>query len=382
MDKQEYLDFSKYNRIVIKVGSAIITNNYDIDEDKINQIAQDVYYLNKQNKEVLIVSSGAVACGMKVLNIKKKPDSIPLRQALASIGQPYLMSIYAKAFARYSINTSQVLISIEDILSRKRFLNAKNTFEALFGLKVVPIVNENDSVAIKELMFGDNDSLSSHILNLIEGNLLIILTDVDGVYNKDPKLYKDSTLIEIVTQEETWLKSLKGKSKLGEGGISSKIKSAFIASQGGKTAVITNGKRQNPIKSLIFDKAFPKTIFLPNDYVKSKVYWINNCLSLGKLYIDNGAFESIKNRKGLLAKGIKTIEGSFSKGNVVDIVFENKRVAKGIVNYDSTDIEKIKGIHSSQISSILGYKAQADVISTDNIILVNADKGEPYAKLH
>ncbi|MGE4546339.1 MAG: glutamate 5-kinase [Desulfurella sp.] len=376
MDKQEYLDLSKYTRIVIKVGSAIITNNYDIDEDKINQIAQDVSYLRKQNKEVLIVSSGAVACGMKVLNIKKKPDSVPIKQALASIGQPYLISIYEKAFAQFSTNISQVLISIEDILSRKRFLNAKNTFEALFGLKVVPIVNENDSVAIKELMFGDNDSLSSHILNLIEGNLLIILTDVDGVYNKDPKLHKDSTLIEIVTQEEAWLKNLKGKSKLGEGGIVSKVKAAFIASKGGKTAAIINGKRKNPIKNLFLDKTFPKTIFLPKDYVKSKIYWINNCMSLGKLYIDYGAFESIKNRKGLLAKGIKAIEGVFSKGNVVDIMLDNKRVAKGIVNYDSTDIEKIKGIHSKEIGKILGYKTQDDVISTDNIILDNDIKGE------
>jgi glutamate 5-kinase len=376
LDKQEYLNLSKYSRIVIKVGSAIITNNYDIDKDKINEIAQDVSYLHKQNKEVLIVSSGAVACGMKVLNIKKKPDSIPIKQALASIGQPYLMSIYEKAFAQFSTNISQVLISIEDILSRKRFLNAKNTFEALFGLKVVPIVNENDSVAIKELMFGDNDSLSSHILNLVEGNLLIILTDVDGVYNKDPKLHKDSALIEIVTQEETWIKNLKGKSKLGEGGIVSKVKAAFIASKGGKTAVIINGKRKNPIKNLFLDKTFPKTIFLPKDYVKSKVYWINNCISLGKIYIDYGAFESIKNRKGLLAKGIKAIEGVFSKGNVVDLMLDSKRVAKGIVNYDSTDIEKIKGIHSKEINKILGYKTQDDVISTDNIILDNDIKGE------
>jgi glutamate 5-kinase len=376
LDKQEYLDLSKYSRIVIKVGSAIITNNNDIDKDKINEIAQDVSYLHKQNKEVLIVSSGAVACGMKVLNIKKKPDSIPIKQALASIGQPYLISIYEKAFAQFSTNISQVLISIEDILSRKRFLNAKNTFEALFGLKVVPIVNENDSVAIKELMFGDNDSLSSHILNLVEGNLLIILTDVDGVYNKDPKLHKDSKLIETVIQEEAWLKNLKGKSRLGEGGIVSKVKAAFIASKGGKTAVIINGKRKNPIKNLFLDKTFPKTIFLPKDYVKSKIYWINNCISLGKIYIDYGAFESIKNRKGLLAKGIKTIEGVFSKGNVVDIMLDSKRVAKGIVNYDSTDIEKIKGIHSKEIGKILGYKTQDDVISTDNIILDNDIKGE------
>lgn len=376
MDKQEYLDLNKYSRIVIKVGSAIITNNNDIDKDKINEIAQDVSYLHKQNKEVLIVSSGAVACGMKVLNIKKKPDSIPIKQALASIGQPYLISIYEKAFAQFSTNISQVLISIEDILSRKRFLNAKNTFEALFGLKVVPIVNENDSVAIKELMFGDNDSLSSHILNLVEGNLLIILTDVDGVYNKDPKLHKDSKLIETVIQEEAWLKNLKGKSRLGEGGIVSKVKAAFIASKGGKTAVIINGKRKNPIKNLFLDKTFPKTIFLPKDYVKSKIYWINNCISLGKIYIDYGAFESIKNRKGLLAKGIKTIEGVFSKGNVVDIMLDSKRVAKGIVNYDSTDIEKIKGIHSKEIGKILGYKTQDDVISTDNIILDNDIKGE------
>lgn len=376
MDKQEYLDLSKYSRIVIKVGSAIITNNNDIDKDKINEIAQDVSYLHKQNKEVLIVSSGAVACGMKVLNIKKKPDSIPIKQALASIGQPYLISIYEKAFAQFSTNISQVLISIEDILSRKRFLNAKNTFEALFGLKVVPIVNENDSVAIKELMFGDNDSLSSHILNLVEGNLLIILTDVDGVYNKDPKLHKDSKLIETVIQEEAWLKNLKGKSRLGEGGIVSKVKAAFIASKGGKTAVIINGKRKNPIKNLFLDKTFPKTIFLPKGYVKSKIYWINNCISLGKIYIDYGAFESIKNRKGLLAKGIKTIEGVFSKGNVVDIMLDSKRVAKGIVNYDSTDIEKIKGIHSKEIGKILGYKTQDDVISTDNIILDYDIKGE------
>ncbi|HEX13359.1 MAG TPA: glutamate 5-kinase [Desulfurella acetivorans] len=370
MDNQEYIDINRYKRIVIKVGSAIVANNNDIDINKINEIAQDVSFLINQNKEVLIVSSGAVACGMKILKIKKKPDTLSLRQALASIGQPYLMGIYTKTFAHYSLNVSQVLISIEDILSRKRYLNAKNTFEALFGLKIIPIVNENDSVAVKELMFGDNDSLSAHILNLVEGNLLIILTDVDGVFDKDPKLYPDSTLIKTITNEEPLLKNLKGKSKLGEGGIASKIKAALTASKGGKTAVIINGKKTNPIKSLFLDKNFLYTIFLPKDYVKSKVYWINNCLSLGKLYIDQGAFESIKRRKGLLAKGIKNIEGVFLKGNVVDIVFEGKPVAKGIVNYDSTDIEKIKGIHSKEINKILGHKTQDDVISTDNIIIL------------
>lgn len=376
MDEQEYLDLAKYKRIVIKVGSAIISNNNDVDSDKINQIAQDVSYLYKHNKEVLIVSSGAVACGMKLLKIKKKPDTLAIKQALASLGQPYLMNIYSKAFSQHAINISQVLISLEDILSRKRFLNAKNTFEALFGLKAIPIVNENDSVAIKELMFGDNDSLSSHILNLVDGNLLIILTDVDGVYSKDPKIYKDSTLIKLVAQEDTWVKNLNGKSKLGEGGIASKIKAAMTASKGGKTAVIINGKRQNPIKSLFLDKDFPKTVFLPKNYMKSKIYWINNCISLGKLYIDNGAFKSIQKRKGLLAKGIIATEGVFSKGNVIDIIFENKHVAKGIVNYDSTDIEKIKGAHSKQIYFILGFKTQDDVISTDNIILDDNCKGE------
>ncbi len=374
MDKQEYIDLDKFKRIVVKVGSANITNNNSIDIDKINQIAQDVFSLSKQNKEIVIVSSGAVACGMKILKIKKKPDNLPLRQALASIGQPYLMNLYSKAFAKYSMLTSQVLISIEDILSRKRFLNAKNTFSALIGLKIIPIVNENDTVAVQELMFGDNDSLSSHVLNLVDADLLIMLTDVDGIYNKDPKLYNDSVLLKTITQEESWIKSLKGKSKLGEGGIASKIKAGFAVSSGGKTAVIINGKKDNPIKSLFLDKEFPKTVFLPKTHVKSKVYWIENCISLGKLHIDKGAYESIKQRKGLLAKGIKSIEGVFSKGNVVDIIFDNKCVAKGVVNYDSTDIEKIKGVHSSQIDSILGYRAQSDVISTDNIIL--KDKGE------
>jgi len=376
LDSENYLALDKFKRIVIKIGSAIITNDKTIDTEKIKQIAYDVFFLTKQNKEVVIVSSGAVACGMKILKINKKPDNLPLRQALASIGQPYLMNLYSKAFAKYSLLTSQVLISIEDILSRKRFLNAKNTFNALMGLKIIPIVNENDTVAVKELMFGDNDSLSSHILNLTDADLLIMLTDVDGIYNKDPKLYNDSVLLETITQEESWVKNLKGKSKLGEGGIASKIKAGFAVSGGGKTAVIINGKRKNPIMNLFLDKEFPKTIFLPKTHVKSKAYWIENCISLGKLYIDKGAYESIKQRKGLLAKGIKAIEGVFSKGNVVDIIFDNECVAKGVVNYDSTDIEKIKGVHSSQIDSILGYKAQSDVISTDNIILKNYEKGE------
>ncbi len=371
MDNHEFVDINKYKRIVIKVGSAIVTNVNEIDVAKINELAQDVSYLINQNKEVLIVSSGAVACGMKVLRMRKKPENLPLKQALASLGQPYLMNIYTKAFNSHSIHISQVLISLEDILNRKRFLNAKNTFEALFSLKIVPIVNENDSVAIKELMFGDNDSLSAHILNLVEGNLLIILTDVDGVYDKDPKLHPDSNLIKKITQEDPLLKNLKGKSKLGEGGIASKIKAALVASKGGKTAIITNGKKPNPVKNLFLDRTYPYTIFLPKDYVKSKCYWINNCLSLGRLHIDYGAFDSLKKRKGLLAKGIKGIEGVFSKGNVVDIVYENKPVAKGIVNYDSTDIEKIKGVHSKEIAKILGHKSQDDIISTDNIILLD-----------
>lgn len=369
MDIQEHINLDKYKRIIIKVGSAIISNNHEIDYNKINQISDDAAYLINQSKEVLIVSSGAVACGMNILGIKKKPESLGVKQALASIGQPQLISIYSKAFKKYNITISQVLISLEDLLSRKRFLNAKNTFEALFGLKIIPIVNENDSVAVKELMFGDNDSLSAHILNLVEGNLLIILTDVDGVFDKDPKTTKNSKLISVITDKNDITNNLKGKSKLGEGGIASKVKSAAMASSGGKTAIIINGKRQNPIKNLFLDKDFPKTIFLPKDYVKSKTHWINNCVSLGKIYIDEGAYKSILSRKGILPKGIKSINGSFSKGNVVDIAFNSKKVAKGVVNYDSTDIEKIKDKHSSQIKTILGYKYQDDIISTDNIVL-------------
>lgn len=372
MDKSEFRKrLNSAKTVVIKVGSAVVSNSSGVDSKRIDNIAASIAYLRKHNIDVVLVSSGAVSSGMALMNIKQKPDNIVHKQAFASVGQPMLMNIYKNAFDKYGIKISQTLITIDDILNRRRFINARNALTTLLKWSVVPIVNENDTVVIKELRFGDNDNLSAYTLNLVQGDALIMLTDVDGLFDKNPKYDENANLIKYVYQRDFQkLDKLEGKSASGSGGIRSKIKTSYKACEMGKLAVITNGMRDDAIMHLFNDENFPKTCFVPFEKPKKfKESWILNCNSNGVIVADDGAIKSILNNSSLLPSGIIKVYGTFERGDIVNIEsLKGDVIAKCITNYDSTEIDKIKLHHSLEISEILGYKYSNYVVHIDDMV--------------
>ncbi|AEA33266.1 glutamate 5-kinase [Hippea maritima] len=369
MDKREFRErLNQARRIVIKIGSGVISNNGSVDKNTLKSIVEDIANLKNRKKQILIVSSGAVASGMGIMGVKKRPDNIVNLQALASLGQPELINIYKELFEGFGIKTSQILITVDDIQNRRRFINAKNTLLTLLKWDILPIINENDTVVIKELRFGDNDNLSYHILNLIEADALVILSTIDGLYTKNPQ---DSKAQFIEAIDETVNFEDNGKSLLGSGGIKTKIEAGLNAAKLGKLACIINGKTPNAIKQLFNDSEFRFSYFIPKTHtINSKKSWIINCMPAGVVVIDEGAEKNILNNKSLLPSGIKKVYGGFGRGDVINI--ENEEgdlVAKGITNYDSSEIERIKQQHSNEIVNILGYKYSNDVVHIDNMAL-------------
>jgi len=368
MDKREFIEkLNTTKRIVIKIGSGVLSKNNEIDEKTISNVVDNIAEISK-SKQIVIVSSGAVASGISTLKIKNKPTNIVHLQALASIGQPNLMEIYRKHFNKYGKIVAQVLITIDDIQNRRRFINAKNTIIALLKWKIVPIVNENDTVVIKELRFGDNDNLSFQVTNLIEADALIILSNVDGVFTEDPS-NSDAKFVEKFDES---LKIKEGSiSKLGSGGIGTKIEACQKTAKAGKLACILNGKEKDSLRRL-FDGSIRFTYFEPSmEHTKSKKSWIESCNPSGVVVIDKGAKASLLKNKSLLPSGIKKVFGGFGRGDIINIEDEEGfLIAKGITNYDSSEIEKIKGHHSNEITKILGYKYSNDVIHIDNMVVM------------
>ena len=368
MDKREFIEkINAAKRIVIKIGSGVLSKDNDVDEETIANIVDNIAEISK-GKQVVIVSSGAVASGISTLKIKTRPTNIVHLQALASIGQPKLMEIYRKHFNKHGKTVAQVLITIDDIQNRRRFINAKNTIITLLKWKIVPIVNENDTVVIKELRFGDNDNLSFQVTNLIEADALIILSNVDGVFTDDPS-NDNATFVEKFDEN---LQIKEGNvSSLGSGGIGTKIEACQRAARAGKLACILNGKEKDSLKRL-FKNKIRFTYFEPSiDHAESKKSWIESCNPSGVVVIDEGAKASLLKNKSLLPSGIKKVFGGFGRGDIINIEDEDGLlIAKGITNYDSSEIEKIKGHHSNEITKILGYKYSSDVVHIDNMVVI------------
>ncbi|WP_035586875.1 glutamate 5-kinase [Hippea jasoniae] len=370
MDKREFVEaLKKAKRLVIKIGSGVIAQDNKINFNLLEKIISDIALLKQSGKQVILVSSGAVASGMSKLKIKNRPENIVHLQALASIGQPVLLNSYAQLFERFNITVSQILITVDDIDSRRRFINAKNTLLSLLKWDILPIINENDTVVIKELRFGDNDNLSYHILNLSEADALIILSDVDGVYSKNPAK-KGARLIEEFTSSAEI--EIEGKSRLGSGGIKTKIEACKNAAELGKLACIVNGKKEHILRDIFNNTDVRFTFFSPKTQpISSKKSWLLNCNPSGVVVIDDGAKEMLLKNKSLLPGGIVKVYGGFGRGDIINIEDLNGNlIARGITNYDSNEIELIKGKKSSQIVSILGYKYSDDVVHIDNMAVV------------
>jgi glutamate 5-kinase len=368
-----------YHRIVAKFGTSLLTGgsdrlNGDIMASLVNQVAQ----LHKQELEVIIVSSGAIASGRHKLGLTKQIKGIPFRQVLASVGQHRLMNLYEQLFRQYNITVAQALLAKSDLLDRAGYLNARNTLLALLELEVLCIVNENDVVAVDEIqeaIFGDNDNLSAMVANLIDADLLLILTDIGGLYTADPHRDPNAQLIPQVEVIDSEIERLAADtpSKLGTGGMITKVEAAKLATSSGVTVVIADGREPDVILRLANGEDLG-TRFLPTtSKLESRKRWMLSGLSTrGKLVVDSGAALALKKQKrSLLAAGIRNIEGDFQRGDIVNIYDpDGSRLGCGITNYSSADIEVIKGAHSEKITTLLGYDYGSEVVHRNNLVLV------------
>lgn len=368
----------QYKRLVIKLGTNLLTGgsgqlNVDIMSNLVTQMA----HLHREGYEIIVVSSGAVAAGRQKLGLVKEKKDIPFKQVLAAVGQGQLMNIYDQLFSKHGIVIAQALLTKSDLVDRSGYLNARNTLLALLELKVVCIINENDVVATEELgelVFGDNDNLSAMVANLVDADLLAILTDIDGLYTADPRRHTNAKLIPKVEKIDAEIErsASDAGSPYGVGGMITKIEAAKLATASGVTVVIANGTKQDILKRIVNGEAVG-TIFLPRTTkMESRKRWmLSGLASKGKLVIDDGAVMALRNKgSSLLPAGIVKVEGDFQRGDVVDI-FDSagNHIGCGMPNYDSKAIDKIKGVHSEQILCLLGYEYGDEVIHRNNMVL-------------
>ena len=367
-----YLKKSK--TIVIKIGSRIlIDEKRKIRKKWLTEFAKDIKDLIDQKKNIIIVSSGAIALGCKKLNLSKKNLKIDKSQAIASIGQIELMNLFNKIFSLKKINLSQILLTLEDTEQRRRAINAKRTFENLFELGFIPVVNENDSIATTEIKYGDNDRLASRVAQLSGADGLRLLSDVDGLYTQNPKLFENSHLIREIKNIDTEIEKIATKSisEHGTGGMKTKIEAAKICQLSGCMMVIANGLLERPIKKIIEKNKC--TWFLPKvSKLDARKKWIISSISpKGELVIDDGAINALKKGKSLLAAGIKKLNGKFNKGDHIKILDKNlKEYARGLSSFSSDETIKIQGQHSNKISELLGYISKSEVVHKDDMVEV------------
>jgi len=366
----------KVRRVVIKIGSSILTDSaITINFNAFASIVDQIAWIKEHGIEPVIVSSGAIAIGMQKIGLKQLPKSIPLKQAAAAVGQSGLMENYERFFKEKNLKIGQVLLTNLILKERPLFLNARNTLFALLGLGIIPIINENDSVVVDEIKLGDNDNLATITTNLVEADLLIILTDQDGLFEADPQTYKDARLIPLVKKIDKKLESLAStrKSAYGVGGMETKLAAAKNATTYGIPVVMANG-RVHGILEAIFQGKEVGTLFLPQtSKLKSRKHWIAFTLKpKGKIFIDHGAEEAIlKKGKSLLAIGITKAEGEFQFGDSVSILNQHQHeIARGLVNYGSLEIKRIKGAPTKEIERILGYKYYDEVINRDDLVVL------------
>ncbi len=366
----------KQNTIVVKIGTNLLADKANgINLDRIATIATSVARLRSSGNHVAIVSSGAIGAGVAALKLKERPKTIPEKQAAAAIGQPLLMEAYENAFRKQECTIAQILLNKDDFVNRSRYVNAKNTFSALFDHGVVPVINENDTVAVEEIKLGDNDNLSALVANLIEADLLIILTDIDGLYSDDPTKNHKAELIPIVEKITPQIEKLakSSKSELSTGGMITKIQAAKRCVSAGIAMVITNGKNPLALEE-IYSGKFTGTLFLPSENkLNVRKKWIGFVShSKGFIVVDDGAKGALlKKQRSLLPSGILEVHGDFKANDTISIHDAGgNEIAKGVTGYSATDIAKIKGKKTGEIETILSGKSHDEVIHRDNLVLI------------
>ncbi len=360
-------------RIVVKVGSSVLSNGDGVYTPRVSHLATTLSTLQKA--EVVLVTSGAVAAGMGALNMKQRPRTIPAKQAAAAIGQITLMALYEECFSQHAIRVAQILLTHDDLANRRRYLNAKHTLLTLIESGVVPIVNENDTVAVEEIQFGDNDNLSAQVAVLVEADLLVMLSDVAGLYETDPRLDQQAKRIPLVEQfDAQLLKRCGAAGPLGRGGMTSKIEAAQKAALSGIPSLLIDGRSDAGLCAVFDPQQEVGTLFLPvSDRIASRKHWIAYTLKpAGSLRLDAGAAAAIRrDGRSLLPAGVRGVYGSFEEGDCVTCLDESGgEFARGLVNYGAAALRQIQGVHTSQIEQTLGYKVSDEVIHRDDLALL------------
>ncbi|WP_406802565.1 glutamate 5-kinase [Alkalimarinus alittae] len=361
---------------VVKIGSALLTNDgKGLDKASIALWVDQLVWLREQGIEVVLVSSGSVAEGMTRLGLTQRPSQLHELQAAAAVGQMGLIQTYETEFKRYGLHTAQILLTHDDLSDRKRYLNARSALKALVGMNVIPIVNENDTVVTDEIRFGDNDTLGALVANLVEADALIILTDQDGLYDKDPRRNVDASLISEAQADDMSLDQMAagGSGALGRGGMVTKIRAARLAARSGAQTVIVGGRIDKVLCRLREGEALG-TLLLPNqERQAARKQWLAGHLQTrGQLVLDAGAVSGLRQKgRSLLAVGVKSVSGRFRRGEMVACVDEQgNEVARGLVEYDFFDAAKIIGLPSDQIESVLGFINEPELVHRDNLVLV------------
>jgi glutamate 5-kinase len=367
----------RVRRAVIKIGSSLLSTTTGIHRERLRSLAREICALRARGIEVLVVSSGAVACGKARFGFERAL-TVPQRQAAAAVGQIELMALYDEFCGEFGVQVAQILLTHDDLADRGRYLNARHTIETLIAAGVVPVANENDTVIVEELTtFGDNDNLSALIANLVEADLLVLLSDVPGLYTKDPRQHGDAELVPVVADARADASRyvMEGRGPLGTGGMGSKFGAARKASAAGIPTIIADGLHPETLAGVFDPQQAVGTLVFPNgDRLARRKYWIAyNLRPSGTLVVDQGAHDAVvRQGRSLLPKGLKEVQGKFESGACVRCVDpKGREFARGLVSYGAAELDKIKGLHSNRIEAALGYKLTEEVIHRNDLVLTN-----------
>ena len=363
-------------RIVIKVGTSTLTcGTSHLHIPRMTDLVRQMAAVVSSGERLILVSSGAIAAGKEMLNFPELPGNIPAKQMLAAVGQPRLMNIYEQLFANYKLKIAQVLLTREDISNRQRYINARNTLELLLSYPIVPVVNENDTVAVEEIRIGDNDNLSALVANLVEADLLVLLTDQPGLFSMDPRQSPTAQLIHEISTvhipEEMWQAAGGSANGLGTGGMLTKLQAAEIARRSGTQVVIAQGSEKDILQRIVAGEKLGTWITPTTDKLESrKRFLLASANRSGSITIDEGALQAMRKGGSLLPVGVRDVEGDFEQGDSVQIILVGGRQsALGLVNYSAKEIEVIKGHRSSEIEDLLGYTYAEEIVHHNNMTI-------------
>ena len=374
-------DLRNIKNLIIKIGSSSLCDDKgNINKEKILNLIQQIAYIKRKGVNITLVSSGAINAGVHVMNLTERPQTIPQKQALAAIGQASLMQIYEELFSLFNLKCAQILLNHDDFDDRKRLMNFNNAMQALIDYDVVPIINENDTLAVEEIKVGDNDTLASLVVPAVNADMVILVSDIDGLYDDNPHTNKNAKLIKDVSEITKEIESMAkdASSKVGTGGMITKIKAAKVCNDFGCDMAIVNGNQQNVLVDLMEGKDVG-TCFsgMAGRTLNSRQHWIMyRSMPKGSIVVDDGARSAlINNHTSLLPKGIVDVKGNFLISQIVDIIDLNDNLlARGMVNYSSDEIKLIKGLNTSEIKKVLHYKDYDEVVHANNLVLVEGVK--------